>query len=160
IHLALSRRKLTGRRIGASYVGGVKAVFGGCIDHHQLARFDPFAILVVVKNRAVDPRSNDRRISWSFGSQPGPGCFDSGLRLIFVRAGFDGSYDFAMTLQRNVDRLLKDFYLRRRFDLAHLAYEPRDIDKLVLWKLLTQSFVEAALAADIGTGTCRNDRVD
>jgi len=65
-----------------------------------------------------------------------------------------------MTFDRNVDRLLQQLDLGRRFHFPHLSDDLRHIRDLILWITLPKHFYEAALAADLRARSGSNHGVD
>src|SRR5262249_4102992 len=140
--------------------GGVIAVLCCRINHDSLTGLDSFAVLVVVKNRAVNSGTYYGRVARAFGAEPNPRGLQRRLSFIFVSARFDGADYFSMAFDGNIDRLLQQFYLGPRLDLAHLGDDSGHVDDHILWTSLTQCLDETALATDVRAGPFRDHSVN
>src|SRR5678815_166947 len=82
IDLALARSELSVYGIGARDVSCVPAIFGPDVDNDKIPVLHLSRAGIVVKNRGIWPRSDDRRKRRPFGSAPPEFVFDRGFDFI------------------------------------------------------------------------------
>ena len=138
-----------GQRAGD--ITGVPAVGSGHVHEHHIARLHLAVVLVIMKDRREESRTDDGRVRWPLASQAFEFVLHEGCYFIFPRTGFCRFHRCEVRFHGGVDGAAHEGDFRRRLYRSQACNQGTGVSHGCQWRHLAQLRHHVRLKAILAT---------